>query len=225
MGKGAAGSDGGLLPVHLQQQQSQGQLQRLAFVGFLTLLLTVNLMYFVKTHTRIESLSASAGRAVKPAASGHLGASLTPVTWALCVLCAAADSDCQRQLRLPGSFSTSSSNQLSAASVTSSTAGGSSGSIADLQQDAASEAAEMAAVEYLTQHVLTSRPQRHYVENVMLSKLTATNKTVEQYRSKVSQYLSSSEFKKRWDALKAQVGGVKCEACSLLAVVHQPAGC
>ena len=65
----------------------------------------------------------------------------------------------------------------------------------------------MAAVEYLTQHVLTSRPQRHYVENVMLSKLTATNKTVEEYRSKVSQYLSSSEFKKRWDALKAQVRG------------------
>jgi hypothetical protein len=45
------------------------------------------------------------------------------------------------------------------------------------------------------------------VENVILPNLKATNKTVEQYRSKVSEYLSSNEFQKRWDALKAQVSG------------------
>jgi hypothetical protein len=58
----------------------------------------------------------------------------------------------------------------------------------------------------LVNSVLTSRPQRHPLENVILPKLKATNKTVEQYRSKVSEYLNSSEFNKRWDALKAQVG-------------------
>lgn len=56
---GKAGSDGGLLPMHTSHGQ---QLQKLAFMGFLSLLLAVNLMYFVKTHTRIESLAASAGR-------------------------------------------------------------------------------------------------------------------------------------------------------------------
>lgn len=103
---------------------------------------------------------------------------------------AAASSDCDRLLRLPGAASTS--KELAAGSIES-------------QQDAASEAAERAAVDYITQHVLTSRPERHVVDNVMLSKLTAKNKTVEEYRSKVSQYLSSSGFKQRWDALKTQV--------------------
>jgi hypothetical protein len=60
---GKAGSNGGVLPVHVPQSQGQQSLQRLAFLGFLSLLLTVNLMYFVKTHTRIDSLlTASAGR-------------------------------------------------------------------------------------------------------------------------------------------------------------------
>jgi len=59
MGKGLG--DAGLLPTHSQQQQTSAQLQKLAFIGFLSLLLTVNLLYFVKTHSRIESLTASAG--------------------------------------------------------------------------------------------------------------------------------------------------------------------
>jgi hypothetical protein len=80
------------------------------------------------------------------------------------------------------------------------------------QQDAASEAAERRAVDYLVNNVLTSRPQRRPVDNVILPTLKAKNKTVEQYRSKVSAYLGSSEFKQRWDALKAQVGG--CVGCS-----------
>lgn len=112
------------------------------------------------------------------------------------VCCAAAGSEQQRHLQLPGAASTS--KQLAAASTDSSV---------EPQQDAASEAAERAAVDYLTQHVLTTRPSRHVVDNAMLSRLTATNKTVEEYRNKVSQYLSSSEFKQRWDALKAQVKG------------------
>lgn len=59
MGKGFG--DAGLLPTHSQQQQTSAQLQKLAFIGFLSLLLTVNLLYFVKTHSRIETLTASAG--------------------------------------------------------------------------------------------------------------------------------------------------------------------
>lgn len=54
--------------------------------------------------------------------------------------------------------------------------------------------------------MLTSRPARHRVEGAFLARLTATNKTVEQYRNKVVAYLDSPEFKQRWDALKAQVG-------------------
>jgi len=67
------------------------------------------------------------------------------------------------------------------------------------------EAAERAAVDYLANHVLTSRPQRHPVQDAILPTLKATNKTVQQYRSSVAAYLNSTEFKQRWDALKGQV--------------------
>lgn len=70
---------------------------------------------------------------------------------------------------------------------------------------AASEAAERSAVDYLVQHVLTSRPERHLVKDAILPKPSAKNGTVAVFRSFLSQYLSSNEFKKRWDALKAQV--------------------
>jgi hypothetical protein len=59
--------DGGLLPVHSMQQQSQQQ--KLAFIGLLSLLLTVNLYYFVKTHTKIELLTATAGAPGRGAAA------------------------------------------------------------------------------------------------------------------------------------------------------------
>lgn len=55
MGKGSG--DGSLLPAHVPQSGRGAQLQKLAFVGFLSLLLTVNLLYFVKTHARMESLT------------------------------------------------------------------------------------------------------------------------------------------------------------------------
>lgn len=55
MGKG--GSDGSLLPTLVQQSSRGAQLQKLAFMGFLSLLLTVNLLYFVKTHAKMESLT------------------------------------------------------------------------------------------------------------------------------------------------------------------------
>jgi len=85
------------------------------------------------------------------------------------------------------------------------TAGQSSSSGSAVQDT--SEAAERAAVDYLTNHVFTSRPQRHPVTDAILPRLKATNKTVQQYRSSVAAYLNSelSEFKQRWDALKAQV--------------------
>jgi hypothetical protein len=58
MGKG--GSDGSLLPTLVQQSGRGAQLQKLAFMGFLSLLLTVNLFYFVKTHAKMESIMGEA---------------------------------------------------------------------------------------------------------------------------------------------------------------------
>jgi hypothetical protein len=55
MGKG--GSEGSLLPTLVQQSGRGAQLQKLAFMGFLSLLLTVNLLYFVKTHAKMESMT------------------------------------------------------------------------------------------------------------------------------------------------------------------------
>jgi hypothetical protein len=60
---GRGSSDGSFLPTHSLQQQSAGQLQKLAVIGFLSLLLTVNLLYHVKTHARMQQLTASAGEA------------------------------------------------------------------------------------------------------------------------------------------------------------------
>jgi hypothetical protein len=59
-GKGS--SDGSFLPTH-SLQQSAGQLQKLAVIGFLSLLLTVNLLYHVKTHARMQQLTVGAGEA------------------------------------------------------------------------------------------------------------------------------------------------------------------
>jgi hypothetical protein len=68
---GKAGSEGGAtaLPTHLLQQPSgaAARMQRVAVVGVVSLLLTVNLMYFVKTHTTMTMLAASAGAAPIPA--------------------------------------------------------------------------------------------------------------------------------------------------------------
>lgn len=55
------------------------------------------------------------------------------------------------------------------------------------------------------QHVLTSRPERHFVVDAILPKPSAKNQSVAAFRSSLSQYLGSWEFKKRWNALKAQV--------------------
>lgn len=159
-GKGS--NDGGFL-LHAQQQ-SPGSLQKLAVIGLLALLLSVNLLYQVKTHARMQQLTAGSS------ASGI---------------------HCSQDHQLPVG-SSSSSKQVDS-SIES-----------QQQQDAASEAAERRGVDYLVNNVLTSRPQRRPVDNVILPTLKAKNKTVEQYRSKVSAYLSSSEFKQRWDALKAQ---------------------
>lgn len=214
-------SSGSLLPSHMLQQQSAGQLQKLALIGFISLLLTVNLLYQVKTHARMQQLSAGSGttgvclaflswETRQLAVSSHhatLGLACgicagCVTTWLARVLCCQpvlvlfllalfAAAGCHQQGQFPGSTS----KQLAAGA----------GSL-DTQQDAASEAAERKAVDYLVNNVLTSRPQRHVVENAILPKLKATNKTVAEYRTKVSNYLSSSEFKQRWDALKAQVG-------------------
>jgi len=56
--------DAGLLPAHPQQQQIYAQLQKLALIGILSLLLTVNLMYFLKTHSRTDLSAGSAGTPV-----------------------------------------------------------------------------------------------------------------------------------------------------------------
>jgi hypothetical protein len=66
------------------------------------------------------------------------------------------------------------------------------------------------------QHVLTSRPARHPVHNAILPHLTAPNKTLAEYRSKVAAYLNSTEFKQRWDALKTQVSRGGCLLRKLL---------
>jgi hypothetical protein len=54
-GKGS--SDGGFL-LHAAQQQSPGSLQKLAVIGLMALLLSVNLLYQVKTHARMQRLTA-----------------------------------------------------------------------------------------------------------------------------------------------------------------------
>lgn len=82
--KGSGGNGVLVLPTHTSapSQQAgghhQGQSQKIALIGFLSLLLTVNLMYFVKTHTRMDLLAASAGGAGcagssrRPTARSHL---------------------------------------------------------------------------------------------------------------------------------------------------------
>lgn len=69
----------------------------------------------------------------------------------------------------------------------------------------ASEAAERAAVDYLMQHVLTGRPERHCVKDAILGKPGAKNATVAAFRNMVKMHLASSGFKERWNALKARV--------------------
>jgi hypothetical protein len=63
-----ANTDGGHLPythVAQQQQNAQGAMLRMALIGAIALLLTVNLTYFVKTNARIDALAASTAGGVR----------------------------------------------------------------------------------------------------------------------------------------------------------------
>jgi hypothetical protein len=66
---------------------------------------------------------------------------------------------------------------------------------------------EHAAVRYLQRAVFydKTRMPRKPVENFWLPEPGAKNQTFRDYRAKVAAYLNSTEFKQRWDTLKAQV--------------------
>lgn len=133
----------------------------------------------------------------------------------LCVLLCAGGPVLQRQqqLRHVGSLvaeTTTSSLDVPAATAVGDAA--SAGGSSSMGQEVPSEAAQMAAVSYLTEHVLTSRPVRHPTGNVLLPTLAASNASVKEYRDKTAAYVASDAFKQRWDALKTQVSvpGVVC---------------
>jgi hypothetical protein len=74
-------------------------------------------------------------------------------------------------------------------------------------------------VSYLVDEVLTSRPARQPLKDVLLPTLAATNISVKEYRSKVASYLDSSAFKQRWDALRQQVCVCVCVRVCVCACV------